>query len=127
MGALSLEGIVSGLGRAPSLFGSVPPAGQRLAAAIPDRDAQRAILTPWRRWYKTSRWQALRLRVLARDGCTCQRCGRIESDTSQLVADHVMPHRGDVALFWDVGNLQTLCAPCHNSAKQAEERGGARG
>lgn len=28
--------------------------------------------------------------------------------------DHVIPHRGNDALFWDeLGNWQTLCAACH--------------
>lgn len=76
----------------------------------------------WRRWYKTADWQRLRWSVLSRDLFTCRRCGRIEADTSQLVADHIDPHRGDRAKFWDADNLQCLCAPCHNGAKQAEEK-----
>lgn len=39
------------------------------------------------------------------------------------VVDHIIPHRGDETLFWDPINHQALCAPCHNSAKQREERG----
>lgn len=39
------------------------------------------------------------------------------------VADHVVPHRGDLALF--AGPLQSLCAPCHNSYKQELERTGS--
>jgi 5-methylcytosine-specific restriction protein A len=28
--------------------------------------------------------------------------------------DHIAPHRGDSALFWDeLGNWQTLCSACH--------------
>lgn len=62
--------------------------------------------------------------VLVRDLFTCQRCGVIEADTSQLVADHKRPHRGVEALFWDITNLWTLCKPCHDSWKQREERRG---
>ncbi|MCV2877597.1 HNH endonuclease [Sedimentimonas flavescens] len=58
---------------------------------------------------------------------TCARCGRIESNTSALVADHKIPHRGDVDLFWSVSNLQCLCKPCHDRFKQAEERTGRIG
>lgn len=76
---------------------------------------------PWRKWYKTARWQRLRWSVLLRDLFTCQRCGRLEADTSKLVADHRQPHRGVAALFWDVLNLWTLCETCHSSAKQREE------
>jgi 5-methylcytosine-specific restriction protein A len=79
---------------------------------------------PWKAWYKTARWQALRLRVFVRDGFTCQHrgCGRLEGDTSKLVCDHIEPHRGSEHLFWDEANLQTLCRPCHDSVKQAEEQ-----
>ena len=88
------------------------------AAASRNRDAQFA----WRAWYKTARWQSLRWSVLVRDLFTCQRCQKIEGITSQLVADHKTPHRGNAALFWDPANLQCLCKPCHDSAKQAEEK-----
>ncbi len=99
------------------------PLGGRFASAPvtrQERDRERDTQS-WRRWYKTARWQRLRMSVLVRDLFTCQRCQRIEADTSQLVADHRRPHRGDEALFWDERNLQCLCAPCHNGAKQREE------
>jgi 5-methylcytosine-specific restriction endonuclease McrA len=78
-------------------------------------------------WYKTVRWQRLRWSILKRDGFTCQMCGRVNGKTSELVADHRTPHRGDEALFWDENNLWTLCkSPCHDKHKQRQERGGAR-
>ncbi|MGK7663365.1 HNH endonuclease signature motif containing protein [Marinovum sp. E06] len=60
---------------------------------------------------------------------TCERpgCGRIEADTSKLVADHIDPHRGDPAKFWDRDNLQCLCKACHDSDKQKQERRGGGG
>lgn len=96
-----------------SRFASAPATRQERDR---DRDQQ-----AWRRWYKTARWQRLRMSVLIRDLFTCQRCQRIEADTSLLVADHRKAHRGDEALFWDDRNLQCLCKPCHDSAKQREE------
>lgn len=79
----------------------------------------------WRKWYGTKRWRQLRWSVLLRDLFTCQMCGMLEGRTSKLVADHKVPHRGDEGLFWDEGNLQTLCASCHSGAKQrAEQPGG---
>lgn len=59
--------------------------------------------------------------MLVRDQFTCRMCGRLEGDTSMLVADHVVPHRGAEAMFWDAGNLQALCKPCHDGAKQRSE------
>jgi 5-methylcytosine-specific restriction endonuclease McrA len=41
------------------------------------------------------------------------------------VADHKVPHRGDAELFWK-GELQSLCAHCHSSAKQREEKAQAK-
>jgi 5-methylcytosine-specific restriction endonuclease McrA len=77
-----------------------------------------------RAWYFTQRWKALRWASFVRDGFTCQwpTCGRLVVDTSQLVADHRQPHRGDPALFWDPRNLQTLCKPCHDTHKQRADR-----
>lgn len=95
----------------------------RIGGAAGDRRAfdQARDRQPWRRWYKTARWQRLRWAVLVRDMFTCARCQRLEADTSQLVADHRKPHRGDEALFWDEGNLWTLCKTCHDSWKQRVE------
>lgn len=46
--------------------------------------------------------------------------------TAATVADHIRPHRGDPALFFDPTNLQSLCDEypwrCHSSVKQSEER-----
>jgi 5-methylcytosine-specific restriction endonuclease McrA len=41
--------------------------------------------------------------------------------TLSTVVDHIRPHKGDVALFWDSNNLQTLCTGCHNAGKQSIE------
>ncbi|RSV20558.1 HNH endonuclease [Sphingomonas sp. ABOLG] len=109
-------------------FRSLPP---RFGSALPvtrqDRDRDRDQ-REWRKWYKTARWQRLRMSVLVRDLFTCQwpGCGRIEADTSKLVADHRRPHRGDEAMFWDPDNLQCLCKPCHDSRKQRAENRGHR-
>lgn len=90
----------------------------------PGDPASRPRSPPWKRWYKTKRWQDLRLRVFVRDRFTCQcGCGRIEGNTSLLVADHIKPHRGDQRLFWDEDNVQTMLKTCHDTEKQAAEQG----
>ncbi|WP_256371941.1 hypothetical protein [Roseivivax sp. THAF197b] len=38
------------------------------------------------------------------------------------MVDHVIPHRGDMQLFWDRTNWQALCAHHHNAHKQRQER-----
>ena len=55
------------------------------------------------------RWKALRSQALRRDGFRCRTCdarGRLE-------VDHVLPVRDRPDLAWDLGNLQSLCPPCH--------------
>lgn len=103
--------------------GSIAP---RLRIAEADRDAARAQIHDYRGWYKLARWHkqpyGLRWRVLVRDHFTCQMCGRLDHDTSRLVADHKIPHKGDPTLFWAEGNVWCLCKPCHDGAKQREER-----
>lgn len=37
------------------------------------------------------------------------------------VVDHIQPHRGQLALFLDETNYQTLCIPCHNIFKRKVE------
>lgn len=98
-------------------------AAMRCAAPLGEvsRSRQRDATQHWRAWYKTARWQRLRWSILLRDLFTCRRCGLL-ADSPDLVADHVMPHRGDEEMFWDAGNLQCLCKACHDGEKQREER-----
>lgn len=72
-----------------------------------------------------SRWQRYRKGFIAANPlCVfCLRMGRTEPTT---VVDHIIPHRGDDTLFWDPSNHQGLCATCHSSTKQAEEKSGHR-
>jgi 5-methylcytosine-specific restriction protein A len=39
--------------------------------------------------------------------------------TPAYQVDHVVPHRGDAALFWDQDNWQSLCAQCGNTKSAA--------
>lgn len=107
------------LGKQPSRFGAAPV---RLGSPELSETAARYQATPWRAWYGLERWQRLRLQVLTEALFTCAMCGRIEGDTSQLVADHMIPHRGDPDRFWDRANLQCLCKGCHDREKQRQER-----
>lgn len=114
-----------GMGRLRNLatrLGATPP---RLKRAT-DAEGHSKSLEPWRAWHHTRRWRDLRAEVLLRDDYTCQRpgCGATNPDTSQLIADHKVAHRGDERLFWDPRNVQTLCKPCHDGWKQRLERRG---
>jgi 5-methylcytosine-specific restriction protein A len=50
----------------------------------------------------------------------CQKRGRI---TPAVVVDHIVPHKGDMELFWDENNWQPLCVQCHGR-KTAKFDGG---
>lgn len=107
----------------PNRLASLP---SRLSSFQPG-DQGRRDAAPWRKWYNTTQWRRLRMEVLKRDCFTCQwpGCELMTGDTSQLVADHREPHRGEERLFWDPDNLQTLCKPCHDGPKaKAEARYG---
>lgn len=91
-------------------------------------EAQRAEDNTWRAWYGTAKWKKLRLLVLQRDGYVCQRtgillAGKYPADDSPVV-DHIVPHRGDPDLFWNIGNLQSISRKYHDSVKRALERSG---
>jgi 5-methylcytosine-specific restriction protein A len=78
------------------------------------------------RMYTDRRWQKKRRAQLDAEPL-CRICGAMGRTTPATVADHIKPHRGDLDLFW-CGDLQSLCATCHNTVKQDEEAGrGPRG
>lgn len=66
----------------------------------------------------SSRWDAVRRAFLDRHP-RCTRCG-----APATVAHHRQPHRGDPAKMWDPANLEAVCAGCHNSTCQHEDRHG---
>jgi 5-methylcytosine-specific restriction endonuclease McrA len=70
--------------------------------------------------YNTTRWRKLRAAHLAGEPL-CVMCNARGQLTPANTCDHVRPHRGDMTLFLDPANLQSLCAPCHSSTKQAHE------
>jgi 5-methylcytosine-specific restriction protein A len=71
------------------------------------------------------RWQKARLAFL-RANPICVKCDAAGVVEAATVVDHIKPHRGDQALFWDQTNWQALCKPHHDGEKQREERQGLR-
>ena len=43
----------------------------------------------------------------------CAHCAIEHRAVPATVVDHVIPHRGDMLLFWEPANRQSLCAACH--------------
>ena len=57
-----------------------------------------------------AKWQAARVVYLAEHPC-CAMCAQRGVVAAATVVDHVVPHRGDMALFWRRSNWQPLCKP----------------
>lgn len=70
-----------------------------------------------------SRWQKARATYL-RSHPLCVMCASRNIVMAATIVDHVIPHKGDQALFWDKDNWQSLCATCHNSHKKRLENSG---
>ncbi|TGN80501.1 HNH endonuclease [Bradyrhizobium yuanmingense] len=79
-------------------------------------------MSAWQHLYSSRQWKQLRRHQLAFEPL-CRFC--LDSDVVEAatVVDHVKPHKGDEALFYDADNLQSLCKPCHDGTKQRIELG----
>lgn len=90
------------------------------------RDKYRENTQHWRKWYHSTRWQKLRMRIITRDKYTCQRTGALLMGKARApdspVVDHIISHNGDEKLFWDESNLQTVSKEYHDSVKQREDK-----
>lgn len=53
----------------------------------------------------------------------CLRLGKTmrEATSKVLHVDHIVPHKGDMELFWDRRNWQTLCEECHGRKSAGEK------
>lgn len=71
-----------------------------------------------------SKWVTARTGYLAHHPLcvACQAEGRVIRAT---IVDHIVPHRGDMKLFWDKTNWQPLCKR-HHQSKTAQEQAGRR-
>ncbi len=93
-----------------------------LHAERKEHDARRG--TSAQRGYG-SRWQkASKGWLRAHPLCACPECdeGRIKVTPAVLV-DHRIPHRGDMALFWDSTNWQSMAKECHDRKTSLEDGG----
>ena len=74
--------------------------------------------------YNSARWRKLARAQLQREPlCVfCLARGRVEA---AVVADHTVPHNGNINAFWCTP-LQSLCSSCHSRDKRHEEKHGYR-
>ena len=86
------------------------------------RQHDRARGTAAQRGYD-HRWQKARNQYLS-EHPLCVECVKLDKVVPATVVDHIVPHRGDMGLFWQQDNWQPLCATCHSAHKQRQEKGG---
>ena len=86
------------------------------------RDQRSAEAKAYHRLYKTAAWKRRRLAQLAAQPL-CERCAAKGRITVATVANHKIPHKGDLTLFHE-GEIESVCAPCHDRDIQSEERRG---
>jgi 5-methylcytosine-specific restriction protein A len=68
----------------------------------------------------TWRWEKARTSHLRHEPL-CRMCSAQGRITAATVVDHLIPHKGNLILFWDPENWQSLCPDCHTRHKQREE------
>lgn len=86
------------------------------------KDKRSSEAQAYRHLYKSSRWIKARARFIFNNPL-CKFC--MEYDARAVAADivdHIKPHKGDLQLFWDETNWQSLCKPCHDGRKQRSEK-----
>jgi 5-methylcytosine-specific restriction enzyme A len=81
------------------------------------------VMGQWAALYALPQWKHLR-RMHLREYPLCVECMKQGVYTNATVVDHKQPHRGNLHLFLDPGNLQSLCKPHHDNTKRAEEING---
>ena len=87
-----------------------------------EHDSRRRQSDRCRPLYGTARWQ--RISAAQREAePLCRMCLARGLTVAATVCDHIVPHRGDEAMFWS-GPFQSLCKPCHDADKQRIESGG---
>jgi 5-methylcytosine-specific restriction endonuclease McrA len=97
------------------------PQPRNKAARPPQtKDKRSAAAAQYRQWYKTAEWQDIRRQRFAMEPY-CRYCTEAGRTIRAISCDHVIPHRGDRSLFFDINNTASLCGHCHDSRKQRAE------
>lgn len=85
-------------------------------------DRRSADSAAWHKLYKLPVWtRELRPGQLLREPY-CRACAQQGRRIRATEVDHIRPHRGDMTLFTDRDNLQSLCHSCHSRKTLAEMR-----
>lgn len=114
MKRVSIKDIMAGGSNAQSLNENND---DRTTMAVEKPKTNRAPISekPYRSYYeklRDPRWQQMRLKIMERDGFSCQSCG---DKSASLNVHHCVPYRkGADPWDYDPWELITLCENCHN-------------
>lgn len=74
----------------------------------------RLLIMDIQSFYKSSRWRRVRAAVLKRDKYLCRRCSRYGRLREATTVHHIVHLNEDFSKAFDMSNLISLCAECHN-------------
>ncbi len=90
---------------------------------MPQRRPRERRASASARGYGRSWQKASKAYLMAHPLCECQECQDEQRILSAEVVDHIIPHKGNMVLFWDESNWCAMNGRCHNR-KTAKEDGG---
>jgi len=73
------------------------------------------------KFYNSAAWKKTRIQVLMKEPL-CEECKRNHMLTEAEVVDHIIRRSHYEGSAHDRSNLQALCAECHNTKTQREQR-----
>lgn len=97
--------------RAITLLSSYEPHGEDTLHRVSFSFATMKTADPF---YKSTRWEHLRERVMRRDGYRCRECIRFGKFNQGEMVHHAVPREDFPELQWEPWNLVTLCNQCHD-------------
>ena len=69
-------------------------------------------------FYRSKEWEQVRYQALLRDKYLCEKCGTKclgkKFNRPSPNVDHIIPRKERPDLELSLGNLRTLCGPCHS-------------
>lgn len=89
---------------------------------IEPEDLKRGKEPPWREWYRSPIWKAIKRHRLT-EAPHCQECAKVGREVAATRVAHVEPHRGDKCLFMKYENTQSLCDRHYKSHGRRQRRG----
>jgi 5-methylcytosine-specific restriction protein A len=87
----------------------------------------RRSTTRWQHLYASHRWRRASERFRASpEGALCIDCRARGVITPSAITDHIVPHCGNLDLFWDPRNFAPRCWGCHSAKTRSDQTGKPR-